>query len=381
MQKTLNELFGQASVRRHEQVPLLLTGIQEGSRESTEEQLVLGGIFLSLPCVRSKLSSPHLTPGWCDPLPCPFSRGRHSCLLVCVWDRASLRGWPRWLAFLCRYFYPEAALGSVWAQIVGGEHRYLGGYPSTHSLVPGFLLCKMKEGKVKVKSCPTLCDPMDCSLPGISVHGIFQARILEWVAISFSRRSSWPRDWTWVSLLVSRRFTLWATREVLQNGNDLNSHPRHAEKRSEQGPWSCFLDSDPSSSVIAGNVTLAAYSTFEPCFLRCADCSAEWRWELDPAPWGVEEPEGLDSPPSPKVCLNQVADCIEKSNFIARDINCEKGPSPWGRLTLLKDASLSGWHFPLWAQTWYTPFISSHLRGLQREHLSSLGSPCLRRRD
>ena len=40
------------------------------------------------------------------------------------------------------------------------------------------------------QSCPTLCDPMDCSLPGVSVHGIVQARIPEWVAISFSRRSS-----------------------------------------------------------------------------------------------------------------------------------------------------------------------------------------------
>ena len=49
------------------------------------------------------------------------------------------------------------------------------------------------------QSCPTLCDPLDCSLPGSSVHGIFQARILEWVAISFSRGSSWPRDQTWVS--------------------------------------------------------------------------------------------------------------------------------------------------------------------------------------
>ena len=64
------------------------------------------------------------------------------------------------------------------------------------------------------QSCLTLCDPMDCSLPGSSVHGIFQARVLEWVAISFSRRSSQPRDWTWVSCTVGRRFTVWATREV-----------------------------------------------------------------------------------------------------------------------------------------------------------------------
>ena len=48
--------------------------------------------------------------------------------------------------------------------------------------------------KVKVKSCLTLCDPVDCSLSGSSVHGIFQARVLEWVAISFPRGSSPPRD-------------------------------------------------------------------------------------------------------------------------------------------------------------------------------------------
>jgi len=63
--------------------------------------------------------------------------------------------------------------------------------------------------------CLTLCDPMNCSLPGSSIHGIFQARILEWVAISFSRRSFRPRDWTQVSRIVGRRFTVWATRELI----------------------------------------------------------------------------------------------------------------------------------------------------------------------
>ena len=56
------------------------------------------------------------------------------------------------------------------------------------------------------QSCPTLCNPMDCSPPGSSVHGIFQARILEWVAISFSRGSSQPRDRTQVSHIVGRCF-------------------------------------------------------------------------------------------------------------------------------------------------------------------------------
>ena len=64
------------------------------------------------------------------------------------------------------------------------------------------------------QSCPTLCDPMDCSPPGSLVHGIFQAWILEWVAVFFSRGSSWPRDRTRVSRIVGRRFTVWATREV-----------------------------------------------------------------------------------------------------------------------------------------------------------------------
>ena len=63
--------------------------------------------------------------------------------------------------------------------------------------------------------CPTLCKPVDCSPPGSSIHGILQARILEWVAISFSRGSSQPRDRTWVSCTAGRRSILWATRDIL----------------------------------------------------------------------------------------------------------------------------------------------------------------------
>ena len=83
---------------------------------------------------------------------------------------------------------------------------------------PGYL---SEENKSEVKwsevtqSCLTLCDPMDYSLPGSS-HGIFQARVLEWVAISFSRGSSPSRDRTWVSRILGRNFTIWAAREVLR---------------------------------------------------------------------------------------------------------------------------------------------------------------------
>ena len=55
---------------------------------------------------------------------------------------------------------------------------------------------------VVAQLCPSLCNHMDSSPPGSSVHGTLQARILEWVAISFSKRSSWPRDWTWVSCMA-----------------------------------------------------------------------------------------------------------------------------------------------------------------------------------
>ena len=77
--------------------------------------------------------------------------------------------------------------------------------------------------KVKVwvaQSCPTLCDPMDYSLPVSSVHGILQARTLEWVAILFSREYSWLRDQTQVSCIAGRFFTVWVTKKAPANAED-----------------------------------------------------------------------------------------------------------------------------------------------------------------
>ena len=81
-------------------------------------------------------------------------------------------------------------------------------YILLHYFTKGNLILLKSE---VIQSCPTLCNPMGWSLPGSSVHGILQARVLEWVAISFSRGSSWPRDRTQVSCIVSRRYTIWAT--------------------------------------------------------------------------------------------------------------------------------------------------------------------------
>ena len=64
------------------------------------------------------------------------------------------------------------------------------------------------ETVLVAQSCPTLCDPTDCSPPGSSVHGILQAGILKWIAIPFSRGSSQPRDRSQVSCIAGRFFTI-----------------------------------------------------------------------------------------------------------------------------------------------------------------------------
>ena len=83
------------------------------------------------------------------------------------------------------------------------------------------------------QSCLTFCNPMDCTLTGSSVHGIFQVTVLEWLAISFSRASSCPRFQTRVSHFAGSHFTLWAIREAcwgLQKSQLLNQSCSGMEK-------------------------------------------------------------------------------------------------------------------------------------------------------
>ena len=103
----------------------------------------------------------------------------------------------------------------------------------------------MHRGAGQAQSCPTLCNPMDCSPPGSSVHGIFQTRILEWVAISFCRGSSQPRDHTRVSRTAGRCFNRWATRECLcmmiTHGNSNVSLMWHYRKGSRPFKWTSWV--------------------------------------------------------------------------------------------------------------------------------------------
>ena len=75
-------------------------------------------------------------------------------------------------------------------------------------------LC-LKNILLVTQLCPTICCHMDCSLPGSSVHGVLQARILEWVVIPFFRGSSQLVDRTWGSYIAGRLFTIWGTREAV----------------------------------------------------------------------------------------------------------------------------------------------------------------------
>ena len=110
-------------------------------------------------------------------------------------------------------------------------------------LLPLDTVC-LDEKKVKVlvaQSCLTLCDPIDCSPPGSSVRGILQARILEWVAIPFSRGSSQARGWTQVSCIAGRFFTIWAIAVMLPPAQEQRQHIGESSTKRTAEKWSLTL--------------------------------------------------------------------------------------------------------------------------------------------
>ena len=124
-------------------------------------------------------------------------------------------------------------------------------------------------GVLVAKSCLTLWDPMDCSLPGSSVHGILQKRILEWVAVPFSRASSQLMDWNQVSCIAGRFFTIWATREA--------QVPTYQPSNSELSKtWMC-IPATSGVSVIAAcsSSPVADNSSALPSRSSCPSSSQE----------------------------------------------------------------------------------------------------------
>ena len=133
------------------------------------------------------------------------------CAVLCLVTQSSLT--------ICDLMDCSTLGSSVYGDSPGknaevGRHAFLQGIFPTQGLIPGLPHCRRMpyhlshQGKVKVsQSCPTLCDATDCSLLGSPVHGILQAKILEWVAFSFFRGSSQPRFQIQVSFIAGGFFT------------------------------------------------------------------------------------------------------------------------------------------------------------------------------
>ena len=109
-------------------------------------------------------------------------------------------------------------------------------------------LCVQISPSLVTQLCPTLFNPMNCSLPGSFVHGILQTRILEWDAIFFSRGSSWPRDRAWVSYIAGRFFTIWATRKLSKNTGHVGLEVKWSEVAQ-----SCLTLCDPMDCSLPGS--------------------------------------------------------------------------------------------------------------------------------
>ena len=131
---------------------------------------------------------------------------RHSVVSDCLWPHGIFSPWnsPDQNTGVGRFFLLQGIFPTQGSN-PGLPHCRRILYQLSHKGSPRILeWVKLSE---VAQLCPTLCDPMDCSLPGSAVHGIFQAIVLEWIAISFSRGSFRPRDRTWVSRIIDRRLT------------------------------------------------------------------------------------------------------------------------------------------------------------------------------
>ena len=121
------------------------------------------------------------------------------------------------------------------------------------------------------QACPTLCNPMDYSPPGSSVHGILQARKLKWIAMPSSRGSSQPRDWTRVSCPARRFFNVWATRKAHEYWNRLPCPPPEdlPNPGIEWGSPALQADSLPAELPGTPKLCVKEYSLSPQVFVEC----------------------------------------------------------------------------------------------------------------
>ena len=209
-------------------------------------------------------------------------------------------------------------------------------------------------------SCPTLCDPVDCSPPGSSVRGILQARRLEWVVRPSSRGSSQARGQTQVSPTVGGFFTLWSTRGVAQR--DWDAQINEAVLRSPlwcQHQWSLL------SVPVCNNVCITKSMRFKvnlPGYLIYFDCRHSWLYPTCPMgqetathsslfAWKIsrtEEPAGLPSQGLQRVGHNSATEEQTCTNIQNIGTFCQLWKKS-GSLLIMKWKNVPGWkHWDSW---------------------------------
>ena len=111
---------------------------------------------------------------------------------ICQWNRMKSQQMEKGPTFMGLLIFNKDAKAIQWRKnsLSTNAAGLFGPSQAKHKIIRTLYLINFVVESEIAQSCPTLCDPMDCSLPGFSVHGIFLARVLEWVAISFSRGSS-----------------------------------------------------------------------------------------------------------------------------------------------------------------------------------------------
>ena len=150
-------------------------------------------------------------------------KGEQILLILSLWvisPGGLPRERPKWPG--CTFvFYVKPLLAWSWYTSIVRKgymcwnHRFQNGSGRVHTQSGVYWIWPLSATVICTLSRLTLCNPMEGSPLGFSVHGVFQARILEWVAMPSSRGSSWPRDWTQVFGTAGRFFTFWAAREAL----------------------------------------------------------------------------------------------------------------------------------------------------------------------
>ena len=155
----------------------------------------------------SNPTSQFITP---SPCPCVHISVLYICVSIPVtWKHPKCPSTVQWIKKMC-YMYITEYYSAIKINEIGS---FIEMWMYLESIKQGEVSQKENES-VNHSVVSNSCDPMDCSPPGFSDYRILEARILEWVAIPFSRRSSQPRDKAWVSRITGRYFTIWVTWEA-----------------------------------------------------------------------------------------------------------------------------------------------------------------------